>query len=179
MFIHISFIHTCISIIIGCQVVARWSHQVPQLQPPPGCQHYQHGRHASPSQVMMEAAVGRGWSEKSSTLLETCWRLVSFLIKLEVQKSSRFSKAKPEEKLESCKQTSLASLQVISSGFKFETRKTSQNCSPTWAACRWHRHGQAPGRKAAGWQRAKVCHEYRDNHFGRPIYNFSKCKRTI
>lgn len=75
-------------------MVARWSHQVPQLQPPPGCQHYQHGGlPASPSQVMMEAAIGRGWSEKSSTLLETCWRLVSFLIKLEVQWGSRFSRA--------------------------------------------------------------------------------------
>lgn len=72
---------------------------------------------------------------------------------------------KPEEKLEIRKQTSQASLLVISSGFKFETLKTSQNCSPTWAACCWHRHGQAPGCKA-GWQRAKVCHEYRDNRFG-------------
>jgi len=48
---------------------------------------------------MMEAAVGRGdLSEKSSTLLETCWRLLSFLIKLEVQWGSRFSKTKTSRK---------------------------------------------------------------------------------
>ena len=100
MFIHISFILSA-SGNHWLPLVARWSHQVPQLQPPPGCQHYQRGRlPASPSQVMMvQAAVGRGdLSEKSWILLETCWRLLSFLIKLEVQWGSRFSKTKTSRK---------------------------------------------------------------------------------
>ena len=85
---------------------------------------------------------------------------------------------KPEEKLEIRKQTSQASLLVISSGFKFETLKTSQNCSPTWAACCWHRHGQAPGLQ--GWVTTSKGVPWISGQplWGLPVYNFSKCKRT-